>query len=395
MTAPPPTSPELYNSLITLLSPLTPQNFELDILPSYFPAEIHSTSSAIALPKPLLASLFLTAHHVFFSDSNKASSQREKEKEPLSGTLNSAPAYAPDDAYQATKIILLWDPNHLTAANFRKKHLLSLSFSSSNLIQHLTAELSFLTSLLTSPLPKHTKSSTLWSHRLFLLQKFGHEISSSLDATTLPRSSVSGSPQRTPAKTSNDNDNDNEHTTPSDESPVLLWLHELGIVMKAGDRHPKNYYAWSYGRQLLTALSAGEILPFPNISTAAPQLGEHQIDVGRMNQIAASSIPHVQKWCLAHPRDISGWAFLEYLLTTGLGWEREGRAEERIKCDEGELAGRGKGRLSNGGGKEVDEMVRRVVKESEEFVSKFQWKGDSLSWFLKAMGAINQETKEG
>lgn len=385
MPAPPPTSLEVYSSLISLLSPSIPQAFELDILPSYFPAKIHSTSSAIALPKPLLASLFLTARHVFFFYLNESSSKREKHRQTLSGTPTSAPAYAADDALQATKIILLWDPNHLTAANFRKKHLLSLSPSSPILVQHLKAELSFLTSLLTSPLPKHTKSSTLWSHRFFLFQRFGNEISSSLVATTLSDSSVSA-----PGKTI--------HTTASDKSLHLLWLHELEIIMKAGDRHPKNYYAWSYARQLLTAFSAGELLPFHNNNTttaAAPQIGKHQIDATRMNQIVTASIPLVQKWCLGHPRDISGWAFLEYLLTTGLGWEREGREEQRIKCDEGGLEGRGKGRLGNEVGEDVDEMVCRVVKESEEFVRKFQWQGDSLAWFLKAMGAVNRESKEG
>lgn len=391
MPAPPPTSPEVYNSLVSLLSPLTQQVFELDVLPSYFPAEIHFTSSAVALPKPLLASLFLTAHHVFFSYLNTSSSQREKNNQTLYGIPTSAPAYAADDALQAAKIILLWDPNHLTAANFRKKHLLSLSPSSSDLIQHLKAELSFLTSLLTSPLPKHTKSSTLWSHRFFLFSKFGHQISSSLVAITLPDSSVSGPRKETTFKNLNINDdNDNEHTNASDNGLHLLWLHELGIIMKAGDRHPKNYYAWSYARQLLTALSTGEILP----SSPARQAGKHQIVATRMSQIAATSIFQVQKWCLAHPRDISGWAFLEYLLTTGLGWERGGRAEEGMKCDGGGLEGRAKGRLGHGVRKEVDEIVRRVVKESEDFVSKFQWKGDSLAWFLNAMGPIEQETKE-
>ena len=154
--------------------------------------------------------------------------------------------------------------------------------------------------------------------------------------------------------------------------------------MKAGDRHPKNYYAWSYARQLLIALSTGEILP----SSPARQIGKHQVDATRMSQIAATSVFQVQRWCLAHPRDISGWTFLEYLLTTGLGWEREGRAEEGMKCDGGGLEGRVKGRLGNGVRKEVDEIVRRVVKESEDFVSKFRWKGDSLVWFLNAMGPV-------
>lgn len=117
-----------------------------------------------------------------------------------------------------------------------------------------------------------------------------------------------------------------------------------------------------------------------------------------MNQMAAISIFQVQKWCLAHPRDISGWTFLEYLLTTGLGWEHEGGREGgdgmmKKKCEGGggglESRAKGKGRSEGNGisSKEVDEIVRRVVKDSEDFVSKFQWKGDSLAWFLSAMGA--------
>ena len=117
-----------------------------------------------------------------------------------------------------------------------------------------------------------------------------------------------------------------------------------------------------------------------------------------MNRMAATSIFQVQKWCLAHPRDISGWTFLEYLLTTGLGWEHEGRREgdgmmKKKKYEGGgggglERRAKGKGRLGNGisSKEEVDEIVRRVVKDSEDFVSKFQWKGDSLAWFLSAMG---------
>lgn len=85
---------------------------------------------------------------------------------------------------------------------------------------------------------------------------------------------------------------------------------------------------------------------------------------------------------------------MEYLLTTGLGWEREERAEEGVKCDGGELEERAKRRLGIGGRNEVDEVVRRIVKESEDFVNNFQWKGDSLAWFLNAMGAVKQETEE-
>lgn len=100
---------------------------------------------------------------------------------------------------------------------------------------------------------------------------------------------------------------------------------------------------------------------------------------------------------------------------TGLGWEREleeGRAgaeeeeEEEdgmmMKCCEGEGEGLEESRAAAKGGRttlgengisrkkgkeDVDEIVRRVVKDSEDFVNRFQWKGDSLAWFLRAMGS--------
>lgn len=95
----------------------------------------------------------------------------------------------------------------------------------------------------------------------------------------------------------------------------------------------------------------------------------------------------------------------------GLGWERERELEEgragaeeedgmMMKCCEGEGEGLEESRAAMGGrtlggngisrkkGKEdMDEIVRRVVKDSEVFVNKFQWKGDSLAWFLSAMGS--------
>lgn len=111
------------------------------------------------------------------------------------------------------------------------------------------------------------------------------------------------------------------------------WERELEVVMKAGERHPRNYYAWGYARDLLREL-AGEGL-------------------------ARGVVGRVHRWCLQHPRDVSGWAFLEFLLR--------------------EVDGEGDGRT--GGGEEAT----RVIWETKEFVRKYEWRGESIEWFLKSV----------
>lgn len=121
-----------------------------------------------------------------------------------------------------------------------------------------------------------------------------------------------------------------------EEGPVgRFWERELEVVMKAGERHPRNYYAWGYARDLLREL-AGE---------------------GRKWGLARGGVGRVQRWCLQHPRDVSGWAFLEFLLREVGSEGREGGEEE----------------------------VRRVVWETREFVRKYEWRGESIEWFLKSV----------
>lgn len=111
----------------------------------------------------------------------------------------------------------------------------------------------------------------------------------------------------------------------ADGAVESLWDRELEVVMKAGERHPRNYYAWGYARDLLGELAE--------------------------EGLARGAVGRVHRWCLQHPRDVSGWAFLEFLL--------------REIGDEGE--------------------VRRVVWETREFVRKYEWRGESIEWFLKAV----------
>lgn len=177
-------------------------------------------------------------------------------------------------------------------------------------------ELCFVASLVTSPLIRHAKSSTLWAHRLWIIKTF-------LERIIAPK----GIDKESQGK-----------------RLVRFWEEELVVVMKAGERHPRNYYAWNYARQLYSIILGRS-------ETAGVQL---------MNK----SLVKMKKWCLEHPRDISGWAFLAFLL-------------ERTE----------KGGVSGGDADLVDKDKRgRVVQETKAFVRMFEWRGESVGWFLKTMG---------
>ncbi|KAK4122916.1 hypothetical protein N657DRAFT_664713 [Parathielavia appendiculata] len=116
-----------------------------------------------------------------------------------------------DDLSAATAVILLFDPEHLTAANARKRLIQRLlSGCQSDARARLEREKRFVDGLLTSRLHRHTKSPTLWSHRRWLLG-----LSTSLGV------------------------------------PIDVLRDIRDVVFVAGERHPRNYYAWCHARFLM------------------------------------------------------------------------------------------------------------------------------------------------
>lgn len=204
-----------------------------------------SEEAAVALSKPSLIRCFVVARTIFFRPESPCG-----------------------DRFRASAILLLWDPNHISAANVRRKYI-SNGGKHANLVKQ---ELMFLASLLTSPLPKHPKSSVLWAHRRWL-----HDL-------------------------------------------VQNCEEEMRIVFKAAEQHSRNYYAWNYARSLHEATSQD----------------------GSINQ--------TKKWCFMHPRDISGWAFLAWLL------RRQNRPTESAE----------------------------IRAEVQTFCTKYSWQGESVSWFCEA-----------
>jgi hypothetical protein len=233
---------EAYHALSSHLEAHQKQIVEIEILPPAIkPQEglLMEDGLNLGIPKKILALAFVEARKIFFGNSSN------KDGHKL--------------AAQATKVILLFESEHLTAANFRKRRL--LEFKSDNTPagrlayrKALKQEFCFLDSILTSPLHRQSKSPTLWHHRLWLLELF------------LPRA-VETVPEHVRAE---------------------FWRTELKSVCKSGERHPKNYYAWQYARRLVERIDGMDA--------------------------TLECAQCVKDWCCKHPSDTSGWSCLLYLL---------------------------------------------------------------------------------
>jgi len=311
-------SETLYATLTAFLSTNASSTLSLEVLPSSHPTILQDGLN-LAIPKKALIQCFLIARKTFLS--------------------NSADTPSID---LATKVLLLYDPEHLSAANWRKRNITALAvdwtpaskhaqstWEEDRRMQHqqaLHADLTFTTTLLTSPLPKHPKSPTLWSHRHWLIS---NHLPSVLSSPPPPTSTLPITPP--PA--------------PTNLSPISIFIHsELTTILTAASRHRANYHAFHYGRCLISSL------PSPRTNCHPQPL---------MGADLEALVEKVRKWCLAHPRDISGWGFLVWLLRWGVDGEARWRSV-------------------------VDGNMEKV----EEFVQAVGWKGASVEWFLREVGQL-------
>lgn len=184
---------------------------EIEILPKSHILEPNTfllqDGNALAISKFALVQAFFVAREMF--------------KGHQSGT--GAPLSA-DSLVAVTSVILVMDPEHLTAANSRKR-LIALESQDALRVALIRKDMFFVDSLLTSRLHRHTKSPTLWSHRRWLIKE-----SQSLKIQ------------------------------PDVEKDLRR------IVMVAGDRHPKNYYGWCHARWLT------ELIPEERCSNTLQEL---------------------------------------------------------------------------------------------------------------------------
>ncbi|KAJ2968451.1 hypothetical protein NQ176_g9175 [Zarea fungicola] len=253
----------VYQCIADVLSTQHDELLDIEVLgPSHaLPDDTYllSEDHAIAIPKVNILRAFIPAYAII--------------KEHLQGNHDS-----PEELMRATSVILLLDPEHMTAANARKRHIQNaIKKTIDNIDEALDKELYFVDSLLTSRLHRHTKSPTLWGHRQWLLEQY------------LAR-------QRHPMRS------------------LATTLERLIFV--SAERHPRNYYAWCHARYLL---GLAHHHPSPQGNGGGDEQGRwRQQQHTLQEKDAAATLKEVtelvKKWCFNHHNDISGWAFLMVLV---------------------------------------------------------------------------------
>ncbi|KAL1999848.1 hypothetical protein VTN02DRAFT_3891 [Thermoascus thermophilus] len=336
------TPEELYRELARILSDRQDDVLEIEILPPQL-GPLLRDGHAVGITKKALVQAFLVARRIFLD--SLAAGKRGQDSDAPSTASPPAVDQTDSKVSLATEIMLLFDCEHLTACNWRKRRIATLmqqmqtsntaddSSSSSastvvpgtrQLAQLLETERSLMTTYLCSPLHRHTKSPTLWQHRLWVMNQL---IKIQQQQQQHQLSSLESRP-----------DLDSTWTYMR-----RTWETELNVVLRAGELHPKNYYAFSYMRQLHGVLSRAMEEGYSSQNRA----GEGD-PVNPTSELAGYLIDPVLTWCLAHPRDISGWTFLLYLL--------ESSAVKRAQND----------------------VVRKVV----QFALNVGWEAESLWTFV-------------
>lgn len=252
---------QAYHQLANTFTTRNNTVLEIEILPTSLGSSFLQDGNFVGITKKVLVQAYTVARRHF--DKLKHMSDSE-----LQDRLFGADKWAGNSSLSAiTEVMLLFDCEHLTACNWRKRWLLQAvvaqGLDAADTVRALEMELTLLMCYQCSPLHRHTKSPTLWHHRLWTLRQL----------------------LNTRQNSGNGNGNGNA------EDMMQLQIRELGIVLRAAELHPRNYYAFSYMRQLYALLSPT-----------------------RENECARNMLNPVLDWCLGHPRDISGWMFGVYVL---------------------------------------------------------------------------------
>lgn len=254
-----------YTDLVAVLNSTVSMGlFKIELLPDSHPLEsglnVLVDGFTIAIPKKTLKNAFLSARQVFFDNLAHFELYSNKQEALL----------------DASTVLLLMMPEHLTAVNARKRIIMGWeSQSQEKGRKRIIMDLWMLTSIFWSPLNKHTKSPTLWSHRKWLIQRLP-----SPEPLQMERMCSSLSLRR--------------------EREVSM------IALVAAEMHPRNYYAWGYLRWWITknpdVLEDFGHCPITQSTTDLTPFGLPRLT----NTII--------EWCLKHPSDTSGWSFLVWLI---------------------------------------------------------------------------------
>ncbi|TGO33390.1 hypothetical protein BHYA_0249g00200 [Botrytis hyacinthi] len=199
-------SQKVYDDIVKVFDPhyhsLRNELIDFELLgKGQLPENINTVvlENSVGIPKIKLIQAFVIARKVFFNFKDLDTKYSKEIRD-------------------ATSVILLTDPEHLTACNARKRLIQSIQKKTViELGLEVKSELRFVDSLLTSHLNRHTKSPTLWSHRRWLLE-----------------------------------------FRQSKDLPLDVSRDLTSVVMVAAERHPRNYYAWSHMRWLMESVEGDE-----------------------------------------------------------------------------------------------------------------------------------------
>ncbi|PGH08267.1 hypothetical protein AJ79_06053 [Helicocarpus griseus UAMH5409] len=326
---------DCHAALTKFLASRNDQIYDIHFLPDGFGDLLHE-GNEIGISKKTLVQCFIKARQIFFNlpietvtqDSKSSNQQRSAPEIQIQhDTPHTTYPAILDDSQTThlllqTEILLLLDTEHLTACNWRKRRICALqerqsqcptttttttSSSPTSTNQYLAAlhsEIAFTTTILRSPLHRHTKSPVLWFHRKWVMTQLLDVYS---DALIVAFAGSHHLPEYDVSKTAE-----------SSSSAAIEHIinYEVSIVLQAGAHHPKNYYAFSYLREFMGLFA-----------NALAQGGKRSI---RLQDLAKSVVETVHTWCLTYSRrrDISAWSFLLWLLEAmGDGDDNEDASE--------------------------------------------------------------------
>jgi protein prenyltransferase alpha subunit repeat containing protein 1 len=262
-----------YNELVNFFEKTSNATVQIEILPPGFPTpsedDLLCDGESVGIPKRYLVSAFVFARSSFFQNL------------PLLAESEAAQ----DEILRATRVMLLWHPEHFTAINARKKILLARKNMGEQELKKLTkSEMCCLDSFVTSPLKRHTKSPVLWQHRRWLLEEFREYFDVAYPYFTGSMASNYGQ--------------------------MRCFMQTLEVVCVAGELHPHNYYAWQFARwHFMAVLRSASKETIREDRTRSPSEASTFV-----SDLFVEALSIVQNWCNMHPADASGWSYLWFLL---------------------------------------------------------------------------------
>ncbi|KAI5306865.1 hypothetical protein KEM56_006692 [Ascosphaera pollenicola] len=330
---------DVYTQLRTIFADRGDNVLTFEAL-SFAPMPLQVDDEAIGVTKKALMKAFLKARSAFFDF--------------IRDHRDAGAEMYPETVLTDTSIILLYDTEFLTAANWRKKWLLHQlqNKDDESAANAICRELSFTASLLSSPMHRTAKSPMLWYHRLWILQMlFKKEGQASKMLKSIAARTLDVKWKFQTSMVTHDA-HIRQTTAVHDESRIehllRVWGYETLLAQCAGENHPHNYYAWKHLRHLFHSTG-------PCITLSGVRANKIAAD----DLLAQAILAQTQRWCLQHPRDISGWSFFQFLL------HHVRETSLREKC----------------------------VNDTVDYARKIGWKGEGLWRFVDTMN--DQLANEG